>query len=146
MFTLLLILFLSSSLAFLVKVITRISEGFSFFSSIRYLTLYSITFVLPEPAPSITVIFFSVEKTGKVCSQLRFLYGIIEIISFSVRIFLEILFSFSIFSFLFHIREFSFREQLDKKIEITNITKTLFTQISVKSFLGILKYIQIGIF
>ena len=55
----------------------------------------------------------------------------VEIISFSARIFFDTLFSFSIFSFLFQIREFSFREQLDKKIENINITNTLFTQISV---------------
>jgi len=55
----------------------------------------------------------------------------VEIISFSARIFLETLLSFSIFSFLFHIFEFSFREQFDKKIENINITNTLFTQISV---------------
>ena len=41
----------------------------------------------------------------------------VEISSFSVRIFLETLFSFSIFSFLFHIWEFSFKEQFDKMVE-----------------------------
>lgn len=57
----------SSLTVFFVNDNSKISSGFTFFTSIRYLILPIIVKVLPEPAPAITKLEYSSVKIALLC-------------------------------------------------------------------------------
>lgn len=65
----------NSSTALFVNEITNIFSGFMFCFSTRYLTFAATVVVLPAPAPAITRVLSSLERTTSRCSLSRDIRG-----------------------------------------------------------------------